>query len=183
MKTLTLIFSLSLLTILGFAQVPNWSEFTSSNVQNNSIDEVTRTRTAVNNAGDYLHQIANEFSSEVGKTLKANYPAKVSSIDIEFEYKNGKYTLTYTAWFEKCSISEHQYYFDHRGAMTTADSKDFAMQDASNRCKNQVDPAVQSFQKSFGSGELYTYYTYKPFLAESGRYTSLVEAFIVGQKK
>jgi hypothetical protein len=164
---------------------PDWNEFTqkeeviTSDLAANQSFTVTKTRSAINNNGDYLHGIANEFANEVGKVLKANFPSKVADVDVEILFGNGMYTLTYTATIVKC-VEGHHYFFDHRGSLSTRTSKDVAGSDAEQRRNGQIQPAVASFQKAYGHGEV---------IARIGDgvscgnncHTYVSEAFIVGR--
>ncbi len=191
---------LSLVIITGFSQTtptgwtevkksenavipPNWDDFTekeSGSVIVIHIPDVVKSRTAKNNSGDYLHSIANEFASDIGKVLKANYPAKVTDVDVEILFSNGMYTLTYTATITKCVEGQHHYYFDHRGSLSTRTSKDVAGSDAESRRNGQIQPAFISFQKAYGYAEV---------IARIGDgvscgkdcHTYVSEAFIVGR--
>ena len=115
---------------------------------------ITKTRTAADNSGDYLHKIANEFADEVGKKLKENFPAKVKDLDVEILFNRGMYTLTYTATITQCPEGQHHYYFDHRGAFSRRMSSQAAGADAESRRNEQIQPTLDDFKKAYGYSEV-----------------------------
>ncbi len=141
---------------------------------------VTKTRTSPNNNNDYLHKIANDFSSEVGYNLKKLYPAKLKKVSVKLEVINGILSLTYTAQIIKCSEQEAQYYFDHRGSLSTDVKSLHALNNAKSRAEEQKTEVVSVFQKVYGNAIIVSENTDQ--VQYKGYYWAIYESFIAAVK-
>ncbi|HRH31576.1 MAG TPA: hypothetical protein PK950_02815 [Candidatus Paceibacterota bacterium] len=147
----------------------------------NAQHTIRLSRTAPNNAGDYLHKIANVFADSVGKALKAYYPATIETSSIEVTAKtDGNYiTLTYELTIESADEESALYYFDHRGALSVDQSCEESVADAKLRAERQtteLQRKIGNIGPIFGSINNITSTTFK------GQCWSLSENFIAWGK-
>lgn len=116
---------------------------------------VVKTRTSPNNNNDFLHRIANEFSSEVGSKLKSNYPSTVDNIDVKCSWNGNEFVLTYSCDIIKCEVGEHFLYFDHRGGMAISQNKQTAITTSSNNAKQQLKISAPKWQQTYDGVAVY----------------------------
>lgn len=103
------------------------------------ITTVTKQRMMPDNNGDLLHQVANEFSKEVGDMLKVHYPAEVRDAEVTFsvDRKTNMLVLKYTANIVRSTREGAEYHFDHRGSMSSALDRNSAINDSKSRAHEQ----------------------------------------------
>ncbi len=113
---------------------------------------ITVSRTATDNSGDYLHQIANVFVDSVGNALKKEFPSAIvsGSMSVTLTRSQNGLTLSYSCEIETVSPDEAQYYFEHAGALSVSRTASAARSDASNRANRQFDERVTKFRVAYG---------------------------------
>jgi hypothetical protein len=107
------------------------------------LETVTATQTFPDNSGDRLHKTANLFCDEVGNKLKELYPAKTENIEVLLDFNDGQYAVWYSCEIIRCAYNETEWYFDHRGSMSTS------AYDADRRSRGQIPDVKASFKKAF----------------------------------
>lgn len=148
-----------------------------------SVYELTHSFTAADNSGDKLHAgAANIFSDKVGDYLKQNYPSRVDHVEMSVVSNGKEVTLTYIASISRCDPRDADWYFDHRGALTSwLTQKADAEKDSKERCSAQIEPAKKSFREKLGEPKVFFVSGYGAW--HKGSYYSLTEAFFVVKKQ
>ena len=142
--------------------------------------EVVKSRSATNMSTDYLHQIANDFSIEVGNKLKQEYPARIEWVYVYLICKKGVLTLTYKASLEKCDSVDADWIFDHRGALRIASTEKIACNDAEKSRTSQMREGKGKF-KIYGKQEN-TFWATSEAVRYNDGFAVVYEAFIVKPK-
>lgn len=148
-----------------------------------NVYELTHSFSASDNSRDKLHAgAANVFCDKVGDHLKQNYPSRVDHVELDIVSNGSQVTLTYIASISGCDPRDADWYFDHRGALTSwLTQKADAEKDSEKRCSAQIEPARKSFREKLGEPKVYYISGYGTW--HKGKYYSLTEAFFAAKKK
>ena len=119
---------------------------------------LSHTMIAPDNSGDQLHRgAANPFCKKIGDFLKKNYPARITSRSAKINFvthKNGNLKLTYEISIEACGPLEADYYFDHRGGLSSSLTTKDPLLDCDKRAMAQLQNALPIFEQTYGKTQV-----------------------------